>query len=122
MNINEVRTIPNTTITVMGGSTQLTGTLTYTAATRELHIEPTSGMYGTEPLDESDLYGPPECLSINVGPGYGITAEPGQVCVKDWSEHAGLAQSLIDAGVATAYATASVGPFDSRVYVLDMQV
>lgn len=54
---------------------------------------------------DPDLIGPPDVIST-VLTGYGLTARssdgpdsPAQCWIKDWSEHAGLAQSLADAGV-----------------------
>lgn len=54
---------------------------------------------------DPDLIGPPDVIST-VLTSYGLTARsqagpggPAQCWIKDWSEHAGLAQSLADAGV-----------------------
>lgn len=58
---------------------------------------------GTEPLS----------ISLDV---YGLRPNPGNVFVKDWSEHEGLAASLQDAGVVEIVARHHVGPFQSRAY------
>ena len=54
---------------------------------------------------DPDLIGPPDVIST-VLTSYNLTARsaagpdgPAQCWIKDWSEHAGLAQSLADAGV-----------------------
>src|SRR5699024_12701177 len=47
---------------------------------------------------------------------YGYVAEPGQVFIKDWSEHAGLADALVLARVVSPLESLRVGPFSSRAY------
>lgn len=58
-----------------------------------------------------------EVLSINLS-SQGDFASETTVFVKDWSEHSGLAASLIEAGVAELVREVRVGPFRSRAYEL----
>lgn len=46
----------------------------------------------------------------------GYVAFPGELFLKDWSEHSGLCGALVDAGIVERLETLSVGPFDSRAY------
>lgn len=57
----------------------------------------------TEPLSTSLL-------------AYGYIEFPGEVFIKDWSEHEGLAAALVDAGAGEVTETLTVGPFNSRAY------
>lgn len=50
----------------------------------------------------------------------GFIAFPDEVLVRDWSEHAGLAGALVDAGVAMRTESFQVGPFSSRAYRLQL--
>lgn len=68
-------------------------------------------------LTNSD--GEAEVLSVDLWADGYVTA-PGEALVKDWSEHAGLAGALVDAGVAMRTETLVVGPFASRAYRLLM--
>ncbi|MFB6724876.1 hypothetical protein ACFCV3_32165 [Kribbella sp. NPDC056345] len=57
---------------------------------------------------------PEEYLSISLD-AYGISrGADDEVFVKDWSEGEGVAQSLVDAGLAEIVGEHSVGPFSSR--------
>lgn len=47
---------------------------------------------------------------------YGYVAFPGEVFVKDWSEHQGLAAALEQAGIGTISTAIIVGPFASTAY------
>lgn len=47
---------------------------------------------------------------------YGYVAFPGEVFVKDWSEHSGLAGAIQAAGIATVVEQITVGPFESTAY------
>lgn len=65
--------------------------------------------------------GEAEVLSVDLAV-YGYVAAPGEVFVKGWSEHSGLATALEVAGVARIVETMLVGPFDSpahRMQLLD---
>lgn len=66
-------------------------------------------------MEEGDV----EHLSVNLD-SYGLITRPGFFWIKDWSEHAGLAQSLIDAGVAEYEQEFMVGPFKSRAVEVRM--
>lgn len=46
----------------------------------------------------------------------GYLCFPGEVTLKDWSEHNGLCQALVDAGLVMRTETLVVGPFSSRAY------
>lgn len=59
--------------------------------------------------------GEEEVLSVNPTE-YGYIAFPGEVFVKDWSEHQGLPAALEQAGIATVKAPITVGPFASTAY------
>lgn len=67
----------------------------------------------------TELNGDAEVLSVDLR-AEGFIAFPGEVIVKDWSEHAGLAEALIDADVAIRIETLCVGPFASRAYRLQL--
>lgn len=79
---------------------------------------------------DPDLFGPPEVISTSLTM-YGLTARsqadgaagPAQCWIKDWSEHEGLAQSLVDAGVARIITTATdVGPRGLRAHLIEITV
>ena len=46
----------------------------------------------------------------------GYLCFPDEVILKDWSEHSGLCQALVDAGVVMRTESLRVGPFASRAY------
>ena len=103
-------TIPAPTLTTIGteipirfagGLVELVGAV--------LH-DPTTGLLVLDTCDGE----PEEHLSISLA-AYGILPETDdQVFVKDWSEGEGIAQSLVDAGLAEIVAEHLVGPFSSR--------
>lgn len=88
-----------TTLVFGSGSNSSTGTLLRTSSVGGLIFR-----YAT---------GEEEVLSVNLVT-YGLLPGPDEVFVKDWSEHAGLAQSLVDAGHAEFVDEHFVGPFKSR--------
>lgn len=51
---------------------------------------------------------------------YGYSAAPGEVFVKGWSEHSGLATALEAAGVARIVETVTVGPFGSPAHRMQL--
>lgn len=59
--------------------------------------------------------GEEEVLTINLLTS-GYVAFPGEVFVKDWSEHSGLAAELEQAGIAEVVETVVVGPHQQRAY------
>lgn len=61
---------------------------------------------------DEDGFPDEETLSINLGV-YGLTPPPGCVYVKDYSEHRGLPQALVTAGVGTIEGAVTFGPFGS---------
>lgn len=69
--------------------------------------------------DEDGYLDPPETLSVNLS-GYGLRPSPGNVFIKDWSEHEGWTQKLVDAGLVEIVREVSVGPFSSRAYEVSL--
>lgn len=57
----------------------------------------------------------PEHLSISLT-AYGLRPGDGCVFVKDWSEHAGLTESLEEQGLVEIVGRRVVGPFNSIAY------
>ncbi|MFJ5725491.1 hypothetical protein [Streptomyces sp. NPDC093149] len=82
-------------VTVSFGSIELIGTLHHDDESRSLVLETDEG---------------PEHISVNLQ-SCGITPEPGNVFIKDWSEHAGLVQPLREL---------TVGPFGSTAYEVEV--
>lgn len=56
-----------------------------------------------------------EVVSINLSQ-YGLRPEPGRVFIKNWSEHDGLADALVTAGVVEKEVPVWVGPFRSQAF------
>lgn len=56
-----------------------------------------------------------EVLSLDMT-AYGYVTAPGETWIKDWSEHGGLADALVMAGVVMTCESVRIGPFDSRAY------
>lgn len=52
---------------------------------------------------------------------YGFVAQPGQFFVKDYSEHEGLAQSIVDAGLGTITQTITFGPLNLTAYEIALE-
>ena len=63
--------------------------------------------------------GEAEVLSVDLTV-YGYVAAPGEVFVKGWSEHSGLAAALEVEGVARIVETVLVGPFDSPAHRMQL--
>lgn len=61
--------------------------------------------------------GETEVLSLDLT-DYGLVAPPGTVWIKDWTEHVGLADALVMAGVVAPVGSLGVGPFFSRAYLV----
>lgn len=91
-------------VTVSFGSLELTGTLHHDDENRSLVLETDEG---------------PEHLSVNLE-SYGFTPKPGNVFIKDWSEHAGLTARLEQAGLVQSLHELTVGPFGSTAYEVKM--
>ncbi|MFB7594636.1 hypothetical protein [Streptomyces sp. NPDC056160] len=87
-------------VTVDFGAIKLTGALVHDDENRVLELE----------LDEG-----PEPISISLQ-GYGLMPEPGNVFIKDWSEHSGLTARLAQAGLVTPVHALTVGPYCSTAY------
>lgn len=47
---------------------------------------------------------------------YGYLPFFGETFIKDWTEHSGLTDALVMAGVVSVVERLTVGPFDSRAY------
>lgn len=60
-----------------------------------------------------------EVLSTNLV-AYGDNIAPGHVVIKDYSEHEGLAQRLVELGLVKIVDTLTRGPFDSRFHVVEV--
>lgn len=60
-----------------------------------------------------------EVLNVNLD-SYGLVAPPGSIWIKDWSEHAGVADQLIELGAVGHITTVSVGPFDSPAHLVEI--
>ncbi|MFE6939588.1 hypothetical protein [Streptomyces chartreusis] len=88
-------------VTVVFGSIELTGTLVHDDENRVLELE--------------NAEGPAEPISISLQ-GYGLTPEPGNVFIKDWSEHSGLTARLTQAGLVQPVHALTAGPFGSKAY------
>lgn len=58
-----------------------------------------------------------EVLSTNLA-SYGDNVAPGHVVIKDYSEHRGLADRLVELGLVEIVDTLIRGPFDSRFHVV----
>ncbi|WP_405749291.1 hypothetical protein OG232_04250 [Streptomyces sp. NBC_01411] len=86
--------------TVDFGCIELTGALVHDDENRVLELE----------LDDG-----PEPISISLQ-DYGLTPEPGNVFIKDWSEHSGLTARLERAGLVKPVHALTVGPFGSTAY------
>lgn len=87
------------------------------------HIELTGSLVhdpGRELLELITDEGP-ERLATNLR-GYGLVPAPGNVFVKDWSEHAGLTDSLVAQGLAKKVRQVAVGPFDSTAYEVELTI
>lgn len=53
---------------------------------------------------------------------YGLVPAPGNVFIKDWSEHAGLADRLEAQGLVKKVRELSVGPFSSTAYEVEVTI
>lgn len=91
----------NTTIDF--GSVSLTGQLLFDPGTAVLELLTDEG---------------PETISIDLSQPYGILPELGNVIVKDWSEHSGLAQRLDDQGIVKIVRQHRVLPHGAGGYPL----
>ncbi|MGI8307046.1 hypothetical protein [Saccharopolyspora hattusasensis] len=91
-------------VTVDFGGIELAGSLCHDDANRSLLLETDEG---------------PERISVNLD-AYGLTPEPGNVFIKDWSEHAGLTARLAAAGLVRPVYALAVGRFASTVYEVEV--
>lgn len=82
------------------GSVELTGTLVHDDEGRSLMLMTEEG---------------PERISVSLE-GYGLVPGPGHVFIKDWSEHAGLAESLQAAQLVKIVSSVNVGPFATAAH------
>ncbi|MFD8609493.1 hypothetical protein [Streptomyces sp. NPDC059631] len=89
-------------VTVDFGCIELTGVLVHDDELRVLILKSAEG-------------GTAEPISTSLA-GYGLTPEPGNVFIKDWSEHSGLTARLERAGLVKPVRELTVGPFNSPAY------
>lgn len=61
----------------------------------------------------------PETLSVNLS-AYGLHPDPGNVFIKDYSEHEGLAQALVKAGLAEIVREVVIGGYGARGHELKL--
>lgn len=87
-------------VTIDFGSIELVGSLHHDDQQRSLVLWTDEG---------------PEKVSVSLA-SYGVTSEPGNVFIKDWSEHAGLTERLHKAGLVQPVHAIAVGPFSSTAY------
>ncbi|MEV7952888.1 hypothetical protein [Streptomyces sp. NPDC088141] len=92
-------------VTVDFGCIELTGALVHDNENSVLELE--------------NAEGPAEPISVSLQ-GYGLTPEPGNVFIKDWSEHSGLMASLARAGLVKVVHSLTVGPYLSKAYEVRM--
>ena len=95
----------------MSTTTALPVSLVLPHVTLTGHIRHDRGAGTLDLLDEQGV----ERLSTDLSV-YGYVAGMGEVFIKDWSEHAGLADALAIAGVVSPVESLRVGPFSSRAY------
>ncbi|WP_405824175.1 hypothetical protein OG705_29050 [Streptomyces sp. NBC_00838] len=99
--MTESKTTAKHDVTVDFGCVELTGSLVHDDEHRVLELE--------------NAEGPAESISISLR-NYGLTPEPGNVFIKDWSEHSGLTARLAQAGLVKPVHTLTVGPYQSTAY------
>ncbi|MFB7918940.1 hypothetical protein [Streptomyces sp. NPDC056061] len=87
-------------VTIDFGPIKLTGSLLHDDAQRSLVLDTVEGV---------------EPISVKLD-AYSITPGPGNVFIKDWSEHSGLTARLTAAGLVKPVRTLVVGPFQSTAY------
>lgn len=95
---------PRTPVTIDFGSVTLTGLLEHDPVQNSLALLTDEGA---------------EIISTNLIDAYGIVPEPGNVIIKDWSEHSGLAPRLEAQGLATIVQRHAVYPQGRGSYKLD---
>lgn len=61
----------------------------------------------------------PESLATSLR-AYGLLPAPGNVFIKDWSEHAGLTAALESQGLVKKVRELSVGPFSSTAFEVEI--
>lgn len=91
-------------ISIDFGSIELSGVLVHDDAQRALVLHTDEG---------------PEPISVNLG-AYGLYPAPGQIFIKDWSEHDGLAARMSEQGLVKIIDSVRVGPFSSRAYLVEV--
>ncbi|WP_424862884.1 hypothetical protein [Streptomyces sp. MMS24-I29] len=91
-------------VTVDFGSIALTGTLDHDDEQRSLVLVTNEG---SEPIS----------VSLQA---YGLIPMPGNVFIKDWSEHTGLTARLAAAGLVRIVRNMAVGPFRSTAFEVEV--
>lgn len=59
----------------------------------------------------------PETISINLG-DYGLTPPEGHVYIKEYGEHEGVLEALIDQGIADPVGRVQFGPFNASAWLV----
>lgn len=90
-------------VTINFGSAALTGTLQYDHVNADLALLTDEGT---------------EQISTDLMHSHGIVSAPGNIIIKDWSEHSGLAQSLADTGLVTLIEEHTIRPHGAGGYSL----
>jgi len=103
--------------------------VTYTIESKFVHLTDatvTRGKYhggGLAVVAEAEVDGflERETLSVNLS-AYGLEPEPDQFYVKDYAQHEGLADALIEAGIAKRVDPAPItfGPHDTQAYLMEV--
>lgn len=94
------------TITIEYPNRTVTGPMLYDASTGLLaHVDAAAG--------ESEV------LTVDLL-AEGLIPGPGESLIKDWSEHAGYAKALEQAGIVRLIDTVNVGPFGSTAYLVEI--
>lgn len=77
------------------------------------------GQYADGSLSLSVVSDDPQDLTISINlSAYGLTAPESHIFVKDYSEHEGLPQALIEAGIAEPVERVEFGPFDGAAWLM----
>lgn len=104
-NVVNVRT--KNDVTIEAECFKLSGRLEYEADHRVLQLNTLDGEF-------------PEVLNIRLD-AYGLETPEGTCWIKDWSEHSGVTQALVEADAVTILRSTQVGPFDSTAHLVKIE-
>lgn len=82
---------------------------------REEYMDGTAALSCSVWDTDYEEYVPGEVLSTNLG-GYGLYPAEGNVFIKDYSEHKGLTDSLVEGGAVEVVRKVTFGPFNTNAY------